>query len=37
MLLGFGAELVKLHGPFQPEGGAYGGQGDHHTHGHHER
>lgn len=23
MLLSFGAELVKTHGPFQPEGGAY--------------
>jgi len=31
MLCGFGAELTKVHAPFQPEGGAYGGDhGDHH-------
>ena len=39
MLCGFGAELTKVHAPFQPEGGAYrGGHGDHHSHndgGHH--
>jgi urease accessory protein len=39
MLCGFGAELTKVHVPFQPEGGAYGGgHGDHHSHndgGHH--
>jgi urease accessory protein len=31
MLHGFGAELVKVQVPFQPEGGAYGG----HDHNHH--
>jgi urease accessory protein len=31
MLHGFGAELVKVPVPFQPEGGAYGG----HDHNHH--
>jgi urease accessory protein len=38
MLHGFGAELVKVRAPFQPEGGAYGGHGHHHNHdegGHH--
>jgi urease accessory protein len=38
MLLGFGADLVRVHTPFQPEGGAYGGRGLHHSHdetGHH--
>ena len=38
MLLGFGADLVRVHAPFQPEGGAYGGRGLHHSHdetGHH--
>jgi urease accessory protein len=38
MLQGFGAELVKVQAPFQPEGGAYGGNGHHHNHvggGHH--
>jgi len=39
MLCGFGAELTKVHAPFQPGGGAYGaGHGDHHSHndgGHH--
>ena len=37
MLLGFGADLVKVQAAFQPEGGAYGGHG-HHNHdakGHH--
>jgi urease accessory protein len=37
MLHGFGADLVKVNAPFQPEGGAYGGH-DHHNHderGHH--
>jgi len=32
MLLGFGADLVKLQAPFQPEGGAYGRHGHHHNH-----
>jgi urease accessory protein len=40
MLHGFGAELVKVQIPFQPEGGAYGGHDHHHHHGdgghHHE-
>ena len=38
MLRGFGAELIKVRTPFQPEGGAYGGHGHHHDHedsGHH--
>jgi urease accessory protein len=38
MLHGFGAELSKIQVPFQPEGGAYGGNGHHHNHtdgGHH--
>lgn len=38
MLYGFGAELVKVRAPFQPEGGAYGGHGHRHDHeesGHH--
>jgi len=32
MLRGFGADLVKVEVPFQPEGGAYGGNGHHHNH-----
>jgi urease accessory protein len=37
MLIGFGAELLKIKGPFQPEGGAYGsGQHTHHHHEEHE-
>jgi urease accessory protein len=32
MLRGFGAELVRMRAPFQPEGGAYGGHGHHHDH-----
>jgi urease accessory protein len=32
MLIGFGAELMKVEAPFQPEGGAYGSSG-HHDHG----
>jgi urease accessory protein len=38
MLHGFGAELVKVQAPFQPEGGAYGGQDHEHGDGghHHE-
>lgn len=32
MLYGFGAELVKVRAPFQPEGGAYGGHRHHHDH-----
>jgi len=38
MLRGFGADLVNVHVPFQPEGGAYGDNGHHHDHadsGHH--
>jgi len=38
MLRGFGADLVKVEVPFQPEDGAYGGNGHHHNHadgGHH--
>ena len=30
MLLGFGADLVKLQAPFQPERGAYAGHSQHH-------
>jgi urease accessory protein len=33
MLCGFGAELTKVHVPFQPEGGAYGDHGHNHNHG----
>ena len=34
MLLGFGAKLLKIEAPFQPEGGAYGSsQHSHHHHG----
>jgi urease accessory protein len=32
MLHGFGANLVKIQVPFQPEGGAYGSHGHHHDH-----
>ena len=32
MLRGFGADLVKVQSSFQPEGGAYGGDGHHHNH-----
>lgn len=38
MLQGFGAALVKVRVPFQPEGGAYSGRMQHHDHddtGHH--
>jgi urease accessory protein len=36
MLHGFGADLVKLQAPFQPEGGAYSGNSHLHDHdGHH--
>jgi urease accessory protein len=35
MLRRFGADLVKARAPFQPEGGAYGGHGYHHTHDEH--
>jgi urease accessory protein len=31
LLRGFGADLVKAHAPFQPEGGAYRGHGHRHT------
>jgi urease accessory protein len=31
MLRGFGADLVKVQAPFQPEGGAYSGHGNHHS------
>jgi urease accessory protein len=33
MLRRFGADLVKVEVPFQPEGGAYGVSGHHHDHG----
>ena len=40
MLIGFGAKLLKIEAPFQPEGGAYGATQDHsrpHLHdGHHD-
>jgi len=40
MLRGFGANLLKVEAPFQPEGGAYGGHDHHHDQGenghHHE-
>jgi urease accessory protein len=32
MLRGLGAELVKVQAPFQPEGGAYNGNGHRHNH-----
>ena len=32
MLVGFGANLVRVQAAFQPEGGAYGGHGHHHDH-----
>lgn len=32
MLQGFGADLVTVQAPFQPEGGAYSGRGHHHNH-----
>jgi len=32
MLRRFGADLVNVCAPFQPEGGAYGGHGNHHSH-----
>jgi urease accessory protein len=32
MVQGFGAMLVKVRAPFQPEGGAYSGQIQHHDH-----
>ena len=38
MLLGFGADLVRMQAPFQPEGGAYGDHSHNHDHderGHH--
>jgi urease accessory protein len=31
MLHGFGADLIKVQAPFQPEGGAYRGHGHRHT------
>ncbi len=31
MLHGFGTDLVRVQAPFQPEGGAYSGQGHHHN------
>jgi len=34
MLHGLGADLVHVRAPFQPEGGAYGGDGHHHGHDH---
>ena len=35
LLIGFGAELMKIETPFQPEGGAYGASHNH-DHGHHD-
>jgi len=32
MLLRFGADLTRVQAPFQPEGGAYAGDGHHHSH-----
>ena len=32
MLHGFGADLVKVQAPYQPEGGAYAGHDHHHKH-----
>ena len=32
MLHHLGADLAKVHTPFQPEGSAYGGHGHHHNH-----
>jgi urease accessory protein len=32
MLHGFGADLVKVQAPFQPEGGAYGNHSHHNSH-----
>jgi urease accessory protein len=34
MLRGFGADLVRVQAPFQPEGGAYSGHDHHHNHEH---
>jgi len=34
MLHGLGADLVNVRAPFQPEGGAYGGDGHHHQYDH---
>jgi urease accessory protein len=34
MLHGFGADLTKVQAPFQPEGGAYSGDGHHRDHDH---
>ena len=36
MLHRFGADLVKVQASFQPEGGAYSGDGHHHNHDHSE-
>ena len=35
MLRRFGADLINVRAPFQPEGGAYGGHGTHHSHDEH--
>ncbi len=35
MIIGLGGRVRRIEAPFQPEGGAYGGQGHHH-HGHHD-
>jgi urease accessory protein len=35
MLRRFGADLAPVHASFQPEGGAYGGHGQHDDHDHH--
>ncbi len=34
MLCGFGADVMKVQAPFQPEGGAYGDHGHPHNHNH---
>lgn len=35
MLTGMGLEVSLINGPFEPEAGAYGSQGGHHSHHHH--
>jgi len=35
MLRRLGSDLVNVHAPFQPEGGAYGGHVNHHSHDEH--
>lgn len=36
MVRGLGLEVYELNGPFEPEGGAYGGHGSHGNHGAHD-